>query len=358
MVGWKTAVSRGKVWRASANTSTRCGSVPSHSSAISRGSSNNDGRQQPTFPPSGGMPPDAPSAGAAQELRGPSKPPSGGGSPPARRRNGPRVQTHPATQGSRRSSRPPPWHACHSGSPLVRTSTRRRQRDSASGTSTFMSRNRTLKRRNNTTLACKRMACGGFFLPRTFHRSSGAVGSAVMAREPPRPARVKVRFRMTWRPSAIRAAGSRGFFFSRAFFRIMSSRGSGSGGREGPHRRGGTRLAGGRRSQRPSARTSCSSGRASSPFLFVFFFFFSARLFPQPVIAGVGVGREGPHRRGGTRLAGGGRSQRPSARTSCSSGAASSPLLSPARGSSSKEDANARWAATARSAAHRATQAA
>ena len=88
-----------------------------------------------------------------------------------------------------------------------------------------------------------------------------------------------------------------------------------------------------------------------------FFFFFSARLFPQPVIAGVGVGREGPHRRGGTRLAGGGRSQRPSARTSCSSGAASSPLLSPARGSSSKEDANARWAATARSAAHRATQA-
>ena len=36
--------------------------------------------------------------------------------------------------------------------------------------------------------------------------------------------------------------------------------------------------------------------------------FFPTRLFPQHLFVGVGVGREGPHRRGGTRLAGGGRS--------------------------------------------------
>ena len=89
------------------------------------------------------------------------------------------------------------------------------------------------------------------------------------------------------------------------------------------------------------------------------FFFFLAP-FSAACLRG-GAGREGPHRRGGTRLAGGGRSQRPSARTSCRFVQLRHGIIAVAlarKGSSSKEDANARWAATARSAAHRATQAA
>ena len=225
-------------------------------------------RPQPAFPPSGGLPPDASLPGVALGLREPSRPPSGGGSPPARRRNGrqpqlrgrptgkvgppgaqgrwcgacvaphqprpcrgrgrpPRVQSHPATQGSKVVSTP-------------------MRRASASGTSMFMSRNKTfvatrappsrqilaaarssgaprgprtpatgqaarwspssskappqrqclgmcgsgsLRRRNRTT----RMHSEGM-------RSSGAVRSAVMARGPPGPA---------WDNRSAREAGSR-----------------------------------------------------------------------------------------------------------------------------------------------------
>ena len=61
---------------------------------------------------------------------------------------------------------------------------------------------------------------------------------------------------------------------------------------------------------------------------------------------------------GGRRLARTGTSPRASASSSGKSGTASSPLTSPASGSSCREVAYARWAATASSAAHRATQAA
>ena len=67
-----------RLWRASANTSAKGGSVPSRSSAISR--PRLAGRPQPTFPPSGGLRTDALSPGVAQELQAHWRPP-GGGSP-------------------------------------------------------------------------------------------------------------------------------------------------------------------------------------------------------------------------------------------------------------------------------------
>ena len=107
----------GTVWRASANTSAKGGSVPSHSSAISR--PRFAGRPQPTFPPSGGLRTDAPSPGVAQELQAHSRPP-GGGSPSARRRSGrqPRLRGRRASnslpcggcwaRGARHLNGPPP----------------------------------------------------------------------------------------------------------------------------------------------------------------------------------------------------------------------------------------------------------
>ena len=57
-----------------------------------------------------------------------------------------------------------------------------------------------------------------------------------------------------------------------------------------------------RRRLAPTLSAARSGGRRGAEFFFVF----PTRLFLQHVFAGVGVGREGPHRCGGARLAGGG----------------------------------------------------